>query len=923
MRPAKPQAAAPRRASTPPTRSGPPGGSGARLPPPGLTVLDPGTVTGIAPRELLALQRLAGNRTVSRLIRAGPGPVTVQRGGSSKRVVIGEATLYDAAGKQIGSAYRFDVPPDFIAEAEAKGTPVMPGVFKATIKQAGSALSITWGPYTDLPLVRFSNKQKLLRELSGATSTVLAITVGGGSLVKKDYQKPPPGKAAAGPGSQGQATGKQGGGAGGQQKGGGRQGAGGQKGGGGQQGGGAGGSGGQGRPGGPKQGGAPGQGKQPGPQGVGGRAGGTGTGIGTKPGSKYGWLGWLELPQEVIDVLEAGFEALGDAEEFQALQELIVALSELAKNAGALEALLDTDRLLGILLGLEENAALDALETWATAQSVVRKPKQANPKLAEAGILALAQRIANLVAKVRRVLSPVFKGRRAFLDVLGAAGLVIEQLPILDELVAMAADPKRSKEEFQLLVETFGQEAAAAFQEHLEAARAAIELQVERFDKLQDLVKQEDIAKAVTRAAALLVPTPYKPIAWAARKLGLESLVADNLVAPLIPKDLVDAMNGVLTEVSKEFGGVVKQTKKQLDLVFTRTEKAVADDVIPELKGLLMPSRTSGDGALPAGSELGAVRLTRTSTGEALDEGVRRDMEALMGSDFGRVRVHRDVAAHQASELLQANAFTLDEHVYFGPGRYDPGSRDGRRLLAHELTHVVQQGGGHATGVVQRDFKDAVAALANKVGDAAKETVRKLVRPRSMKSAAQAEKIINQVDPLIGRTVVSENNPRLPSEAYFYTKNRKGVIKGIRRKLAWVGSAIPKLKIDGGKIVIGSVWDPKKAARAKLRAALGTCRPNEQAHHVIPLELRSHPVVKLAEKNGFDFNGAANGYCLPEKVHSTSHPVYTGDVRDELDAIQRAVGAKDWGKVEPRLDQLVKSLKRKLYRVKQSGKRLT
>ena len=79
--------------------------------------------------------------------------------------------------------------------------------------------------------------------------------------------------------------------------------------------------------------------------------------------------------------------------------------------------------------------------------------------------------------------------------------------------------------------------------------------------------------------------------------------------------------------------------------------------------------------------------------GSGLHDGVRRQMEHAMGVDFGKVRVHSDSRSSQLSRDLNARAFTTGSDIFFASGQYNPGSSDGRRLLAHELTHVVQQGG--------------------------------------------------------------------------------------------------------------------------------------------------------------------------------------------------------------------------------------
>ncbi|HYK05706.1 MAG TPA: DUF4157 domain-containing protein [Thermoanaerobaculia bacterium] len=81
------------------------------------------------------------------------------------------------------------------------------------------------------------------------------------------------------------------------------------------------------------------------------------------------------------------------------------------------------------------------------------------------------------------------------------------------------------------------------------------------------------------------------------------------------------------------------------------------------------------------------------SGGRPLDEGTRADMESRFGHDFGRVRVHDDTRAAESAGAVAARAYTVGDHMVFAPGMYAPGSPSGQRLLAHELTHVVQQSG--------------------------------------------------------------------------------------------------------------------------------------------------------------------------------------------------------------------------------------
>lgn len=89
--------------------------------------------------------------------------------------------------------------------------------------------------------------------------------------------------------------------------------------------------------------------------------------------------------------------------------------------------------------------------------------------------------------------------------------------------------------------------------------------------------------------------------------------------------------------------------------------------------------------------------------GRALDDSVRADMESRLGADFSDVRVHTDAAAHESAASVQAHAYTSGAHIVFQRGRYDGSSAAGRHMLAHELTHVLQQRSGPVAGTDRGD----------------------------------------------------------------------------------------------------------------------------------------------------------------------------------------------------------------------------
>lgn len=91
-----------------------------------------------------------------------------------------------------------------------------------------------------------------------------------------------------------------------------------------------------------------------------------------------------------------------------------------------------------------------------------------------------------------------------------------------------------------------------------------------------------------------------------------------------------------------------------------------------------------------------AVTATVAQPGQPLDAGLRAEFGHRLGRDLGGVRVHSDAAAARSAAAIGAAAYTAGNAIVFGDGRYRPSHPQGRGLIAHELTHVVQQGGHDA-----------------------------------------------------------------------------------------------------------------------------------------------------------------------------------------------------------------------------------
>jgi hypothetical protein len=108
-----------------------------------------------------------------------------------------------------------------------------------------------------------------------------------------------------------------------------------------------------------------------------------------------------------------------------------------------------------------------------------------------------------------------------------------------------------------------------------------------------------------------------------------------------------------------------------------------------------------GAGILPDGRAHPDVESAISQTrggGQKLDDGSREKIGGQLGDSLDDVHVHTDANANQLATSVSARAFTTGSDIYFARGEHNPGSTDGQQLLAHELTHVVQQRGASTSG---------------------------------------------------------------------------------------------------------------------------------------------------------------------------------------------------------------------------------
>jgi hypothetical protein len=103
-----------------------------------------------------------------------------------------------------------------------------------------------------------------------------------------------------------------------------------------------------------------------------------------------------------------------------------------------------------------------------------------------------------------------------------------------------------------------------------------------------------------------------------------------------------------------------------------------------------------------------SIQSARVS-GQPLADTIRQPMEQAFGTDFSGVKIHTDSIADNLSQSIQARAFTTGKNIFFKQGEYNPSSKQGQELLAHELTHVIQQS-GNAVQDIQRKQMQVISS---------------------------------------------------------------------------------------------------------------------------------------------------------------------------------------------------------------------
>ncbi len=166
------------------------------------------------------------------------------------------------------------------------------------------------------------------------------------------------------------------------------------------------------------------------------------------------------------------------------------------------------------------------------------------------------------------------------------------------------------------------------------------------------------------------------------------------------------------------------------------------------------------------------------SPGDQLDTGTRQFMEARFGHDFSRIQVHLGTAADKSARSLHAHAYTVGEHVVFAAGRYMPGTEAGRSLIAHELTHTVQQ---------QNGFRAETGSAADQAEQEALTNERLIHSGKPLSFSAQPSRLARRDDDN-QPTVTVANKPGACS-----LEQHQKIEPAVRLAIQWLDRSIDRI----------------------------------------------------------------------------------------------------------------------------------
>ncbi|HYJ84866.1 MAG TPA: DUF4157 domain-containing protein, partial [Pyrinomonadaceae bacterium] len=286
--------------------------------------------------------------------------------------------------------------------------------------------------------------------------------------------------------------------------------------------------------------------------------------------------------------------------------------------------------------------------------------------------------------------------------------------------------------------------------------------------------------------------------------------------------------------------------------------------------------RSTGQSSTPTALAPASVDRVLANPGMPLGSELREEMSQRFGHDFSRVRVHTGSSAEQSANDVNAHAYTVGHNIVFNAGRFAPGTNEGRRLIAHELTHVVQQSdsdepevgrGNNKRGMTPISHRDNTNHVQRFVPCEQANTSLQSCPPRAEREVAESKD-----DPMTlhGVSWLSENGYSI--NGYLIVgfevgksaikKNLKDLLKW-KELVAWMSRSNVQWKIHGISDCSGSK-DQNEGIRRERAEAVYNQLPEDARKHVVSRE--SLPLYECITGNQNRVDRTVNRSVLIEQA---------------------------------------------------------
>jgi hypothetical protein len=223
------------------------------------------------------------------------------------------------------------------------------------------------------------------------------------------------------------------------------------------------------------------------------------------------------------------------------------------------------------------------------------------------------------------------------------------------------------------------------------------------------------------------------------------------------------------------------------------------------------------------------------SPGQPLDQDTRAFMESRFGRDFSHVRVRTDAKAAVSASAVNALAFTVGQNMVFGAGQYQPETTSGKRLLAHELTHTIQQSSGSGQTLSRLSVSPASDATEREADTAARLIMDESVyQPQTRVAARVARQEKKAAEPQAAAPAVEECPKTITIPDNVYT-----AIAEAWKKSGHGGATVAE---HGGRVVTDK--DKKQVIRTGSGGGGSMAYPAEQPGDVTESTFHTHPYSK-------------------------------------------------------------------------------